>query len=237
MLLNVDVTGLEVVVAAELSQDKVLCQELRDGVDFHTRNQEAFNLPSRLIAKVLKFRTIYGGTEYSFAKDPDFMQVSSNPKYWKKVLEAYFEKYNGLAKWHTKLLQTVQKQGYIDIPSGRYFPFEPVKNWRGELKWPETQIKNFPVQGYGADLVKLARIEAFKNVSTAGYKSLFIQTIHDSLVYDCLDNELSFVAAIVKKAIEDVPRLAKERFNHDFSLPLRCELMLGENKNSLIKIA
>ena len=56
MLVNVDATGLEVNCVAYLSQDPVLMQELRDGVDIHSANQEAFGLPSRLIAKVLKFR-------------------------------------------------------------------------------------------------------------------------------------------------------------------------------------
>lgn len=56
MLINCDATGLEVNCVAYLAQDPVLMQELRDGVDIHSANQEAFGLPSRLIAKVLKFR-------------------------------------------------------------------------------------------------------------------------------------------------------------------------------------
>lgn len=56
MIINADVKGLEIVCAAYLSQDKVMMQEIIDRVDIHSTNQEAFNLPSRLIAKVLKFR-------------------------------------------------------------------------------------------------------------------------------------------------------------------------------------
>jgi DNA polymerase-1 len=56
VLLNYDVKGLEVVAVAYLSQDPILMKELEDGVDIHTANQEAFNLPSRLVAKILKFR-------------------------------------------------------------------------------------------------------------------------------------------------------------------------------------
>ena len=56
VLLNYDVKGLEVVAAAYLSQDPVLMKELEDGVDIHSANETLFNLPSRLVAKVLKFR-------------------------------------------------------------------------------------------------------------------------------------------------------------------------------------
>lgn len=56
MIINCDVKSLEIVVAAWLSQDPVLIQELNDGVDIHGRNQEAFGLPERVIAKILVFR-------------------------------------------------------------------------------------------------------------------------------------------------------------------------------------
>ena len=60
MLINCDVKGLEVVVAAELSGDSVLRQEIIDKVDIHDTNRVAFNLgdgkPGRLVAKIFKFR-------------------------------------------------------------------------------------------------------------------------------------------------------------------------------------
>ena len=55
-IVNTDFKSLEVVTAAWLSQDKVMMQEICDGIDMHTANQVAFGLPNRLVAKVLKFR-------------------------------------------------------------------------------------------------------------------------------------------------------------------------------------
>lgn len=73
MLIQCDAAALEIRVAAFLSQDKVLIQEIKDGVDLHTDNQQRFGLPSRLIAKILNFRILYGGNEFSFANDPEFI--------------------------------------------------------------------------------------------------------------------------------------------------------------------
>lgn len=56
MIINVDVKSLEIVVAAYLSQDLVLMDELANGKDLHEDNRSKFGLPSRLIAKVLGFR-------------------------------------------------------------------------------------------------------------------------------------------------------------------------------------
>ena len=65
MIVNLDVKSLEVVVAAWLSGDAVLKKELNDKLDIHGINQEAFGLPERVIAKILVFRILYGGNEYS----------------------------------------------------------------------------------------------------------------------------------------------------------------------------
>lgn len=59
-LINADVKSLEVVAAGELSQDPILCKEIRDGVDIHEVNRDTFKLGDgdvgRLVAKILKFR-------------------------------------------------------------------------------------------------------------------------------------------------------------------------------------
>jgi DNA polymerase-1 len=233
MLINVDVKGLEVVVAAELSGDSVLRQEIIDKVDIHDSNRVAFNLgegkPGRLIAKIFKFRLIYGGSAYSYANDPDFTGVSDSVKFWEGVIDRYYTKYNGIKKWHDKLLADVKRDGYIAIPSGRYYPFEPTFKY-GDWKWPLTQIKNYPVQGFGADLVMLARIEAFQRLKDSGLEFQMVQTIHDSVVIDCHSKHLEQVATILKESVEVVPKLCQEHFNYNFSLPLTCEILYGKNK-------
>ncbi len=44
----------------------------------HNFNQQKFNLPDRRIAKIFLFRLIYGGTEWSYAKDPDYNWISDS---------------------------------------------------------------------------------------------------------------------------------------------------------------
>ena len=109
MIVNLDVKSLEVVVAAWLSGDAVLKKELNDKLDIHGINQEAFGLPERVIAKILVFRILYGGNEYSFVNDPDFTSVSKSLKYWKNVIDRFYEKYKGIAKWHQGLIREVSK--------------------------------------------------------------------------------------------------------------------------------
>jgi DNA polymerase I-like protein with 3'-5' exonuclease and polymerase domains len=235
MLMSRDL--LEVVVAAELSGDKVLSQEIIDEVDIHDTNRVAFNLgegkPGRLIAKIFKFRLIYGGSAYSYAHDSDFTGVSSSEKFWQDVIDRYYAKYTGIAQLHKQLISDAQRNGRIIIPSGRFYPIEPTKTWRG-LEWPITKIKNYPVQGYGADLVMLARLQASKLIREAGIEALLISTIHDSIVVDTPTKNVEQVAHILKESIETVPSLCKQVFNHNFKLPLTCEVQYGPNKKDMV---
>jgi hypothetical protein len=56
MIVNCDVKSLEIYVAADWYDDKVLQKELLNKEDIHQNNQTAFNLPSRLIAKIFNFK-------------------------------------------------------------------------------------------------------------------------------------------------------------------------------------
>jgi DNA polymerase-1 len=244
MLINCDVKGLEVVVAAELSGDKVLRKEIIDKVDIHDTNRVAFRLgegkPGRLVAKIFKFRLIYGGSAYSYANDPDFTGVSSSQKFWQQVIDDYYTKYSGIKQWHDKLLDIVKRDGYLTIPSGRFYAFTPEfrQSWDGGAwKWPLTCIKNYPVQGFGADLVMLARIEAVRLLKESGLEYKFVGTIHDSLVIDTPAENCYTISMLLKKAVESVPDLCRKHFGYDFSLPLTCEVQVGPNKKDMKEYA
>lgn len=232
MLINIDVKGLEIVCAAELSKDKILCREILDGVDIHEVNRETFNLPTRLVSKVFKFRMIFGGGAYSYAHDIAFMHVSKSEKFWQDVIDEYYKKYNGIETWHQSQIEKAKSTQRLEIPSGRYFPFSPEPSFSG-FKWPITKIKNYPVQGFGADLVKLARLEANRLLNEAAIEAILVSTVHDSLVADAPSKNLDPVAKILLQSVESVPALCKKVWNYDFSLPLTAEVQYGPNKRDM----
>ena len=241
MLVNADVKGLEVVVAAELSGDKILKQEIIDRIDIHERNRDRFKLgegkAGRLVAKILKFRIIYGGGAYSFANDSDFRGVSVSVKFWENIIEEYYAKYTGLKAWHQTLIETAQREGKLTIPSGRHYPVAPTENkWKGGMDWPITQIKNYPVQGFGADLVMLARLEARKLIRESGLECVLVSTIHDSIVADCPEKNTAAVGYMLNNAIESVPALCHKIFGYNFSLPLTSEVQYGRNKKEMVDL-
>lgn len=213
-----------------------MMQELIDGVDMHARNQEAFGLPSRLIAKILGFRILYGGTAYSFVNDPDFMSVSKSDKYWQNVIDRYYSKYQGLKQWHDDIQEKVIRTGRLVMPTGRVFTFEPTVTARGDIKWPVTNIKNYPVQGTGSDLVAIARVSLFNRMKKAQLQSKLLATVHDSILLDCPDNEVATVVKLLHEVAADVPKNFQKLFGVVYNLPFLLECEMGHDYANMEKV-
>lgn len=236
MLVNADVKSLEVFVAAELSDDKVLKEELVNKLDLHSLNQARFNLPDRVTAKRFIFKLLYGATAYGYSVDSDFISCAMSQKDWQLVIDEFYNKYTGIAKWHKKIIEQAMRDGFLEIPSGRFYEYRPKKNDWGQMKWPLTTIKNYPVQGFGADLVKLARIDFHKRLQASGLEAKFICTVHDSLVVDTPEENVYNISKMLKESIEYVPTACRECFDYEFSLPIWCEIQVGPNKFDMKEI-
>lgn len=235
MLINSDVKSLEVFTAADYYGDDTLKNELLSGLDLHRENQERFQLPDRLTSKRFIFKLLYGATDYGYAHDPDFFGVGYTQKRWAGIISEFYAKYTGIASGHERDIRFVKEHGYLEIPSGRFYQFKPIQV-RGVPTWPLTKIKNYPIQGFGADLVKLYRIEAFKRFKESGMEGEFICTIHDSLVYDVPEKNVEDTVRILKDAVAKVPELCYNIWNYKFSLPIKCEVMVGPNKFDMKEI-
>lgn len=216
-------------------------EEIFAGVDIHRSNQIIFKLPGwqdaqagiasdevalgRLVAKIFVFRLMYGGSAYSYANDPDFTMVSASEKYWQKIIDAFYDKYKDFAAWHVKIVQEVTTTGQLVMPTGRIYTFE--RNSRGD--WPITTIKNYPVQGCGADIMSIARVSFNRRFKEAKIEGLQINTVHDSIVCDVKDYEVERTAKLFHEVFTDLPANFERVFKVPFDLPLRCEVCAGPN--------
>jgi len=232
MLINLDAKSLEWVCAAYLSQDKVALKELETpGFDLHSDNQKVYELPAgpdgRLIAKIFLFRMIFGGSAWSYANDAQFQHISEKPVFWQGVIDKTYQKYQGLAKWHTHLQQQVSLTGRLEMPTGRVYTYERKKGWNGEMKWPTTTILNYPVQGFGADLLSIIRISLFKQMKSRGLKSLFVCTVHDSILIDALKEEVDEILEMIFLAFDRLPSNFEKIFGKPFNVRLGVEVQVG----------
>jgi len=236
MLISCDASQLEWRVAVELSQDQTALREILEKQDTHSLNQVAFQLPSRLIAKIYLFRTIFRGSGYAFSVDNDFMHVSSSPKFWDAVNEKFYAKYHGLDKKHWEWAELVKYGKPIIGPLGRQWTIPMATDSRnGELRLPMTTLTNYPVQGTGADVMKIARILFYKRVKKLGIPCLFITTVHDSIVVDAEAKYVDQLARLFHQVFADIIPAIKTMFGYEWIVPLECEVKIGKDMLNMQK--
>lgn len=230
ILLNGDAKGLEWVAINWFSQDPIGLEEIRTKVDQHTLNAERFGLPERRIAKIFVFRLIYGGSEWAYVYDPDFNWISKSPDYWKKTIDAFYDKYRGIAKQHTLWVQEATTTGQLVMPTGRFYPF--VRDAKGN--WPRTKILNYPVQGLGHDLMAIARVSFKRRLDSDEFADIrhdikLVSTVHDSIVVDTREEHIQRVAVCLRRVFSDIPRNFERLFDVSFNLPLEVEIQVGND--------
>lgn len=244
MIVAADKKALEWRVALELSRDETGLKEIHDElVDIHSANQRHFNIPDgptgregRLAAKIFLFRTIFRGSAYAFSKDELFSWISSSPKYWERLIEQFFQKYDGLDAWHQELAKlSAQRKPYKSF-TGRTWLVPPFITPTGETKLLWSSFTNFPVQGTGADIVKLTRIGIHSRLRKHKMKAGLINTIHDANYIDSPESEAKACVNILYEASDDIPNLVKQYFNHELALPFPCEAKWGPNVGALEKV-
>lgn len=235
MLLQADASQLEWRTILQLANDQVGIQEIIGGEDTHAKNQTAFDLPSRLIAKIFLFRTIFRGSGWSFANDPDFMHVSSSSKFWDGMNEKFYKKYKGIDECHSKWKDIIVSGRPIEGPMGRSWTIPMGRDYKGELKVPMTQLVNFPVQGTGADVMMMARIMAYKRIKQAKIDCLFRSTVHDSIVLDCYIKDLQKLKEIFEQVFADLPKEIYKIFGYEWVVPMACECKYGINMKDMHK--
>jgi DNA polymerase I-like protein with 3'-5' exonuclease and polymerase domains len=239
MLINIDAKQLEWVCAVYLSGDQVGKYEINQGIDIHSDNERTLGLPSRLVAKVFLFRTIYADAErggaFAFANDPQFAHVSTSERWWQERITKFYDKYKGLAKWHANLLKEVGSTGRWTSPTGRTYNFTRRTLKNGDKVWPKTVIYNYPVQGLGADLMSIVRVSLWKRLRKLS-NVLMTCTVHDSILIDAPAVALEPIVKIANSVFEDVPGNFLRLFGSEFDLNLKCEIQYGPTWGDMVVI-
>lgn len=236
MLFKVDAAQLEWRTAIELSRDPIGMKEILEKLDAHENNRQAFVLPSRLIAKKYLFRTIFRGSGYAFANDPEFMHVSTSPKFWDNVNELFYTKYKRLDAWHKELADDVVNGRSINTPFGREFNIPMGRNYKGEIKIPWTVLSNYPVQATGADVMMIARLSLSRRIKQRALSAKLISTVHDDIKIDTIQSNIQELTDLCHQVFSDLPTNILKIFGYKWTVPLACECFQGMNMGEMTEV-
>jgi DNA polymerase-1 len=220
-----DYSGLEFRTACELSRDSQGLADILEGKDIHRQTASiCLKKPASHVTKDERqghkwasFQPLFGGTGFGM------------PDHIKAYFDRFYGIYEGIYGWHQSLMTGTLKNGTVETPSGRQYFWPNVERTKNGRVTSATQILNYPVQGFSADLVQLACIRAFKLFKQADLRSKLTLTVHDSICVDTHPDEIEQVKSILTEAMTGVGEEAEKRFGYKTIVPLDIEISGGPN--------
>jgi len=112
------------------------------------------------------------------------------------------------------------------------------RDFRGELKVPETKLVNYLVQGTGADVMAIARVSLFNRLKKRdwGNQVKLIATVHDSIDSDMPDELVQEYVNLCHQVFDDLPKNINKLFGYEWKTPLACEASMGKNMKDMEEV-
>jgi DNA polymerase-1 len=227
-LLSADYSQIELRLLAHFTGDPLLLRAYSEDIDIHTLTaSEVFGVPvetmdkqTRDRAKAVNFGIVYGISAFGLAAQLGIPQAEA-----KAYIERYFARYQGVRVFIEKTLEQTRRDGFVRTMFGRLRPIPDIEsrnpNQRG---FAERTAINTPLQGTGADLIKLAMISLDRKLADRKLKTRMVLQVHDELLFEVPADEKEEAAELVRAEMEGVVAL---------KVPLVADLSFGPNWRDL----
>lgn len=225
LIMSADYSQIELRLLAHVSEDEHLIEAFNSGIDVHTLTaSKVFEVPIEEVTKEMRYRAkavnfgiVYGQSKYGLAK-----ALKITPAEAENFINKYFETYPKINEYMSKMVELVEKQGYVETIFGRRRYLD------NEINSPNAMIREFakraainhPMQGSASDLIKLAMIDFSKRLKDNNLKSKLIIQVHDELVIETAKDELEQVKSLVLESME---------LEQPLRVPLLIDVNVGES--------
>ena len=181
------------------------------GVEIHSVTAEM-----RRIAKAINFGIIYGMGPRKLADE-----LGIELKTARTYIDGYYEKYQGVARFRERMIETAREQGYVTtlFNRRRYLP-DILHSNRIIRAEAERMAINTPIQGTAADLIKKAMINIHQRLKMEGFRTKILLQVHDELVFEVPEGELEKVITMIRAEMEGV---------YSLRVPLKVDINKGRN--------
>ena len=223
-LVSIDYSQIELRLLAHLSQDPVLIEAFHSGEDIHARTaMEVFGVElaavdddMRRMAKTVNFGILYGLSPFGLAQR---LHISIEAA--RTYIHNYFARYPCVKQCLDGIIAQARNQGYVTtlLQRRRYLPDIASTN-RNVREAAERTAINMPFQGSAADLIKLAMVRLHHQITSEGWPCHMLLQIHDELLFEIPDNEVSDMVPRITATMEGV---------WDLAVPLTVEVGQGSN--------
>jgi len=209
-LVTADMSGAELRILGNISEDAVFIECYANGIDLHTRTaSEVFSTPMDQVkhemrgsAKAINFGLCYGLSKYGLA---DRLKITE--KEADNMINTYFERYSGVKKYLDEAARGAIKNGFSRTVSGRkrFYNVPPYghPDRKKVQRSVERAAKNAGIQGANADTIKESMILVVERLEKSGLDAKLLLTVHDEVVVEVRDDQIKKASEIVSNSLID----------------------------------
>ena len=224
VLIAADYSQIELRILAHLSNDAKLGAAFRDKVDVHTQTAaEVFDVPreqvtseQRRIAKAVNYGLSYGQSDFGLARTLEISRTQAA-----EYSRRYFQRFPTIHKFMDDIVTLARAQGGARTILGRWRPIPNLMSKSPQARHAAERVaQNTPMQGAGADIIKLAMLATARRIAKDKLPARMLLTVHDELVFEAPPKQAAAIGEILEAEMESVYKLA---------VPLEVDIGIADN--------
>ncbi len=224
VLVAADYSQIELRILAHLSGDPLLSTAFREKIDVHTQTaaevfgvaREDVTKEQRRIAKAVNYGLSYGQSDFGLARALDVSRTQAT-----EYSRRYFQRFPTIHKFMDDIVTIARAQGGARTLLGRWRPIANLMSKSPQARHAAERVaQNTPMQGTGADIIKLAMIATAARIAKEKWPVRMLLTVHDELVFESPPKLAEEVGEALVKEMEQVYKL---------DVPLEVDVGIGDN--------
>jgi DNA polymerase-1 len=240
-VMSADYANMEIRVMASVSNCQGYKKAFEDKLDIHSAvaellygvKQEDYAPAEwkamRYRAKWVNWTLLYGGSYYTLMLTYGIPEAEA-----KWIEKTYYERFPEVLEYRKEQIAFAKQHGYVQSVYGRR-RYLPYINDHDDSKRHQAEREgvNMPIQSAASDTLLIAQCIEDQLLLDSEWKSLMVNTVHDSTLFDTYPGELSNLYALVKDAMINVKEYSPIMFpNIDMSwltVPLDADIEVGHH--------
>ncbi len=222
VLISADYSQIQLRLLADVANIKTFKDTFIAGHDIHEQTaRKIFNIPQTTIvpkdlrraAKTVNFSIIYGISSFGLAAQLNISRAAAAD-----IINSYMAGLPEIKNYIDNIKKFASENACVYTPWGRRIELPEAKNPRMRAYAMRAAI-NAPIQGYEADLMRLAMITVYNKVVVPNRDKIkLIMQVHDEVIFECDESVADKFANEIKNTMENIVHI---------SVPLRADYVIA----------
>jgi DNA polymerase-1 len=201
-LVSADYSQVELRILAHVSGEPRLRDAFARGEDIHAataaevlgKDQASLTKDERNIAKMVNFGIIYGISAFGLSENLEIPRDEAQV-----YIDTYLARFPMVQDFIQRTIEQAKEDGYVTTLLGRRRPVPEIRaSNRQTRSLGERLAVNSVMQGTAADVIKVAMVNIHRRLLDEGRGSRLVLQVHDELLVEAPDAEVSTVKELVR---------------------------------------